>query len=121
MLDGKPIQSLDQLLCAPMKLLQCRTFDLVLAANLLHQQLGIANNLQCFAAVLQRILQSGQQPVVLGIVIGLPAKIFTERGNLVSRSEEHTSELQSLRQLVCRLQLEKKIARETGSFLRSLS
>src|SRR5262245_63139029 len=33
------------------------------------------------------------------------AEIFRE---LEARSEEHTSELQSLRQLVCRLQLEKK-------------
>src|SRR5438045_7493274 len=30
------------------------------------------------------------------------------RGRAVDRSEEHTSELQSLRQLVCRLLLEKK-------------
>src|SRR5205814_8586597 len=33
------------------------------------------------------------------------------RGRWVGRSEEHTSELQSLRQLVCRLLLEKKKAR----------
>src|ERR1035441_10119396 len=31
-----------------------------------------------------------------------------ETGKLISRSEEHTSELQSLRHLVCRLLLEKK-------------
>src|SRR5258705_8371819 len=31
-----------------------------------------------------------------------------DRRNLASRSEEHTSELQSLRHLVCRLLLEKK-------------
>src|SRR5262249_61529284 len=32
----------------------------------------------------------------------------SSRGNLMSRSEEHTSELQSLTNLVCRLLLEKK-------------
>src|SRR5205814_8532618 len=34
----------------------------------------------------------------------------SRRANSVPRSEEHTSELQSLRQLVCRLLLEKKKA-----------
>src|SRR5436853_3309211 len=36
---------------------------------------------------------------------------FTKDGPVVHRSEEHTSELQSLRHLVCRLLLEKKKAR----------
>src|SRR6185437_13807170 len=35
----------------------------------------------------------------------------------VKRSEEHTSELQSLAYLVCRLLLEKKNALESGDFL----
>src|SRR2546423_8753967 len=34
--------------------------------------------------------------------------LVTRLGNLVGRSEEHTSELQSLAYLVCRLLLEKK-------------
>src|SRR5262245_63678713 len=34
--------------------------------------------------------------------------VYLEPGGLVDRSEEHTSELQSLRHLVCRLLLEKK-------------
>src|SRR5256884_3057298 len=37
------------------------------------------------------------------------------------RSEEHTSELQSRRHLVCRLLLEKKKAREDWTILRALS
>src|SRR5437899_4071122 len=41
---------------------------------------------------------------------GLPAETFARM-----RSEEHTSELQSLRQLVCRLLLEKKNQHETDS------
>src|SRR5438046_7305553 len=39
--------------------------------------------------------------------IALPYEIFHAKG-LTSRSEEHTSELQSLTNLVCRLLLEKK-------------
>src|SRR5205823_11468564 len=37
--------------------------------------------------------------------------LLLEVGNLLSRSEEHTSELQSLAYLVCRLMLEKKMAK----------
>src|SRR2546430_7317904 len=40
--------------------------------------------------------------------IGLNALAATEHGNISSRSEEHTSELQSQSNLVCRLLLEKK-------------
>src|SRR5438045_4537225 len=38
---------------------------------------------------------------------------FGIRGSVRPRSEEHTSELQSLRHLVCRLLLEKKKKRDT--------
>src|SRR5205814_9155766 len=40
------------------------------------------------------------------LILGL--KVIHESGLTLSRSEEHTSELQSLRHLVCRLLLEKK-------------
>src|SRR5262245_24411092 len=39
---------------------------------------------------------------------GLPTYIYDENAPRMLRSEEHTSELQSLRHLVCRLLLEKK-------------
>src|SRR5947199_6577553 len=39
------------------------------------------------------------------VLMRLPDRVFHEK---LFRSEEHTSELQSLRQLVCRLLLEKK-------------
>src|SRR5947199_3385988 len=45
------------------------------------------------------------------LVDNLPAfsvLLLRENGGALSRSEEHTSELQSLRHLVCRLLLEKK-------------
>src|SRR5690606_40613782 len=41
------------------------------------------------------------------IVVGLPRTLRGEKGN-AARSEEHTSELQSRENLVCRLLLEKK-------------
>src|SRR5436853_3061231 len=43
--------------------------------------------------------------------VTLPGKIFQSTG----RSEEHTSELQSLRHLVCRLLLEKKKKKRTDT------
>src|SRR5437899_5543708 len=46
--------------------------------------------------------------------VAIPAR---ERLRVNFRSEEHTSELQSLRHLVCRLLLEKKKIRETGRTL----
>src|SRR5258705_10146619 len=50
-------------------------------------------------------------PICLGGRRGLDAAVGAELGPRVAvaeRSEEHTSELQSLRHLVCRLLLEKK-------------
>src|SRR5262245_64257145 len=44
----------------------------------------------------------------------------TTRRGRVRRSEEHTSELQSLRHLVCRLLLEKKKLHEVITFLVSM-
>src|SRR5687767_15383371 len=45
--------------------------------------------------------------VVLGLVVGMLSSFNTSTA-LLRRSEEHTSELQSLAYLVCRLLLEKK-------------
>src|SRR5262245_62468156 len=45
------------------------------------------------------------------LAVGDDKEVLTHRGDktqIVDRSEEHTSELQSLRHLVCRLLLEKK-------------
>src|SRR5947199_7396134 len=48
-------------------------------------------------------------PNVLRVLVGeSEASGVDESGAVVDRSEEHTSELQSLRHLVCRLMLEKK-------------
>src|SRR5690349_22516192 len=50
------------------------------------------------------IFDRGERVVLLGAGGGFPPP----RGALADRSEEHTSELQSRRDLVCRLLLEKK-------------
>src|SRR5256885_3344550 len=49
---------------------------------------------------------------------GLGWRLATEMGRLLARSEEHTSELQSPCNLVCRLLLEKKNNGHGGSRLR---
>src|SRR2546425_7606387 len=55
-------------------------------------------------------LEDGSPPLgLLGLAVGAP------RGPLAVRSEEHTSELQSLAYLVCRLLLEKKKPRNKAS------
>src|SRR5438874_3451133 len=46
---------------------------------------------------------------------GLQPGKLDRRGEVAERSEEHTSELQSRRDLVCRLLLEKKNADETSA------
>src|SRR5258705_10258716 len=53
-------------------------------------------------------LDGGAQPV------GAPSRAHDARA-LAARSEEHTSELQSLRHLVCRLLLEKKKTTTLGA------
>src|SRR5262245_66278016 len=55
--------------------------------------------------------EAGQRRGALGQRIALGNGLLGQvarTGNMATRSEEHTSELQSLRHLVCRLLLEKK-------------
>src|SRR5438046_5400635 len=67
--------------------------------------LGVAVALTLFA------WRRGRHPAdVYDFTVPLPALglLFGRIGNFINRSEEHTSELQSLTNLVCRLLLEKK-------------
>src|SRR5438045_7463541 len=50
-------------------------------------------------------------------LFGVELKIVDDAGRELPRSEEHTSELQSLRHLVCRLLLEKKKNKRTRAIL----
>src|SRR5205814_9836933 len=66
-----------------------------------------------FGANLQATVTESGNPVAgATVTFTAPASgasgSFSDSGNAVTRSEEHTSELQSLRHLVCRLLLEKK-------------
>src|SRR5262245_64663173 len=54
---------------------------------------------------------AAEAPHRLGQVVGAEGEELCRLGDL-ARSEEHTSELQSLRHLVCRLLLEKKKKRK---------
>src|SRR3712207_7229564 len=73
----------------------------------LKARLGKDQSLQCLVDELVRIveeLSSGHDPIMHR---GRPSE-HGATGSTCSRSEEHTSELQSRQYLVCRLLLEKK-------------
>src|SRR2546425_8240621 len=64
-----------------------------------------------FDLEISRVMLVGLLGALLGILMMIPlrrALIVAQHGQLKYRSEEHTSELQSLAYLVCRLLLEKK-------------
>src|SRR5437868_7163227 len=62
------------------------------------------------AEELQRLLRDQQQAqdVEVELLVEMLRRDLLQRSELVDRSEEHTSELQSRFDLVCRLLLEKK-------------
>src|SRR2546425_2187594 len=64
------------------------------------------------SALVQTLLPGSPQEIARAHGILLPQFIDTPR-NISFRSEEHTSELQSLAYLVCRLLLEKKKTNES--------
>src|SRR5205814_8646723 len=80
------------------------------------QQVAQAQTAQAGEAVPEQVLITGSLihgAAAVGVpVTNLGVQDFTQTGNItigdLFRSEEHTSELQSLRHLVCRLLLEKK-------------
>src|SRR5215475_8002808 len=53
-------------------------------------------------------LQLNTAPTLPTVFVSVPAGLIDKRPVTVTRSEEHTSELQSRENLVCRLLLEKK-------------
>src|SRR2546430_16795633 len=73
----------------------------------LHDALPISPRVFCTIAHLRARFQGGLKPASR---IGLRGRWLGRRRGLWQRSEEHTSELQSQSNLVCRLLLEKKTA-----------
>src|SRR5437899_8015705 len=62
----------------------------------------------------------GTEHILLGLIRegeGVAAAVLTNLNVDLERSEEHTSELQSLRHLVCRLLLEKKNERGQNAIM----
>src|SRR5688572_32211992 len=71
------------------------------------QSLWITIAIAVVIAIAGNRLRSIALPIVLSVMYVLPAVMIAWVGN-ENRSEEHTSELQSQSNLVCRLLLEKK-------------
>src|ERR1035438_10824966 len=80
--------------------------DVVLVAQLVGDV--FERLLQVFHLEGEECLAPGLRRQVLQHLIAVAFDLADVGGDAVDRSEEHTSELQSLRHLVCRLLLEKK-------------
>src|SRR5205823_14813256 len=74
-----------------------------------HRTIAAANNWENFAFVPRMVIIAGRKSSDAGVRNScISALEMQEFRTPASRSEEHTSELQSLAYLVCRLLLEKK-------------
>src|SRR5262245_64943579 len=63
----------------------------------------------------RRVTMKDWGPPLTGEIVGVVSDVKADGLDSSTRSEEHTSELQSLRHLVCRLLLEKKKKRTTNN------
>src|SRR5437899_9747454 len=77
----------------------------------LHDALPICRRKRRKDAVFLRLYGLQCRPAGAAVCAGV-GRVFLSNSNRLLRSEEHTSELQSLRHLVCRLLLEKKNDRQ---------
>src|SRR6185369_2388098 len=84
MLDLKPVELSDHLLRLVIQPLQILILHLVDALHLTDQQLGIANYLQRFLAVLNGVTKRRQQPVVFRYIIRLVPEIVTKLRHITS-------------------------------------
>src|SRR5690606_27474972 len=94
----------------PDDLAQIRVGAMLLAARaeLARRSDGDPEVLAGIAAMLDRVEEVYRIGVPRGKEAGPEAKLWLARARAEARSEEHTSELQSRENLVCRLLLEKK-------------
>src|ERR1035441_10777365 len=88
------------------------TWRSAMAAAMTYGSEWSAVSLVCGSYLLGSLRMSAPRAVVrmctFAMSLGLRSWSFTSASTAEIRSEEHTSELQSLRHLVCRLLLEKK-------------
>lgn len=70
-----------QTLCLVVKFAQFRMADLINALHLANHKLGIADDFERRYLMRDGITKGREQPVVLGIVVGLMAEILAELGN----------------------------------------
>src|SRR5947209_5978415 len=67
-----------------MEILQRRILDLVDALDLADEQLRIADQLERLRSMLDRILECGDESLILGKVVGLMPEIFAEGGDFLA-------------------------------------
>src|ERR1039458_5005023 len=87
----------------------CGGFLLLDLLYLIHQRIGFLEQFVPLGGIARHIRLLTVDQAEVGyrvIVIGPKFNRLFQSGNALVRSEEHTSELQSLRHLVCRLLLE---------------
>src|SRR2546430_11415222 len=74
----------------------------------LHDALPISGLIDVHAHVFEGVNRTGVNPDLAGVYAGVTTIVDAGSSGSATRSEEHTSELQSQSNLVCRLLLEKK-------------
>jgi len=79
--DFEVLEPTDQLLRLVVQLAQFGMTHLVDAFHLPHHQFGIADDLERFDLVFGGVAESGEESLILGVVIGVEAKVFAELGN----------------------------------------
>src|SRR5271169_1716581 len=73
-----------QMLSFVVKLAQFRVPNLVDPLHLTNHEFGVADNFQGRNVVRNRIPQSGEKPVVLGVIISVVAEVLAEFGNFLA-------------------------------------
>src|SRR5699024_12272290 len=79
-----------------------------LSCHSFHADYGISDSNELQARVKKKMIERAEKSYIMVDHTKIGRKSFSYIDNVVHRSEEHTSELQSRFDLVCRLLLEKK-------------
>ena len=82
--DFEVLEPADELLRLVVQPAQFGMTHLVDTLHLPHHQFGIADDLERFDLVFGRVAESGDESLILGVVIGVVAKVFAELGDRVA-------------------------------------